>query len=187
MEFTKLLQMEKDLDERIENEHPRKQGEDRRAKKLIALFVEIGEMANEARFFKCWSHDQEPRTTCPECKNAGFVGMADYAEVECWECEGKGKNPLLEEAVDVLHFLLSIANDINIDSPAVELFKKLSLEEQVLDLIDQARTCYVPTDWHCTWSLYIGLMDMLGFTWEQICEAYLEKNAVNFMRQETGY
>lgn len=35
--------------------------------------------------------------------------------------------------------------------------------------------------------LYIGLGEMLGFTWDQIEEAYYAKNKVNHERQNTGY
>ena len=34
---------------------------------------------------------------------------------------------------------------------------------------------------------FVGLGVMLGFTWEQIEQAYMKKNAVNFERQENGY
>lgn len=34
---------------------------------------------------------------------------------------------------------------------------------------------------------FLGLGLCLGFTWEQIVEAYKEKNEVNHERQENGY
>jgi dimeric dUTPase (all-alpha-NTP-PPase superfamily) len=34
---------------------------------------------------------------------------------------------------------------------------------------------------------FLGLGQMLGFTWEQIEAAYLQKNAINHERQESGY
>jgi dimeric dUTPase (all-alpha-NTP-PPase superfamily) len=38
-----------------------------------------------------------------------------------------------------------------------------------------------------TFRMFLGLGKMLGFTWEQIEEAYLAKNAVNHQRQANGY
>ncbi|KFZ32146.1 dUTPase, partial [Anoxybacillus flavithermus] len=34
---------------------------------------------------------------------------------------------------------------------------------------------------------FLGLGEMLGFTWEQVEEAYMKKNAENHSRQERGY
>jgi dimeric dUTPase (all-alpha-NTP-PPase superfamily) len=62
LNLQKLFEMQRQLDEHIEKEHPRQEGEDRLAKKILALFVELGELANEHRGFKYWSNDQEPRT-----------------------------------------------------------------------------------------------------------------------------
>lgn len=47
MNLSKLFEMQKELDEHIEKEHPREPGEDRLAKKILALQVELGELANE--------------------------------------------------------------------------------------------------------------------------------------------
>src|SRR5690554_4282011 len=89
MNLSKLFELQRQLDARIEKEHPRQDGEDRLAKKILALMVELGELANEWRGFKFWSEDQEPRT-------------------ELWDDRLRFHNPLLEEYVDCLHFLLSI-------------------------------------------------------------------------------
>ncbi|SFA47847.1 dUTPase, partial [Parageobacillus thermantarcticus] len=133
MNIKKLFELQKQLDLRIEKEHPRKPGEDRLAKKILALMVELGELANEARFFKYWSHDQAPRTKieyiCPTCNGTGDENYDSYIDdleggythevINCEDCGGTGtlgyKNPLLEEYVDCLHFILSIGNDINMN------------------------------------------------------------------------
>ena len=83
MNLQKLFELQRKLDEHIEQQHQRQEGEDRLGKKILALLVEIGELANETRCFKFWSNK----------------GPSD-------------KNVILEEAADVLHFLLSIGNDI---------------------------------------------------------------------------
>jgi dimeric dUTPase (all-alpha-NTP-PPase superfamily) len=176
MKFSELLEIQRNLEERIEKEHPKQPGEDRVAKKHISLFVELGELANEIRFFKYWSHDQEPRT-----KHYVFEHGIKLDPVT------NPVNPVLEEAADVLHCLLLIALDLKIKGPRLGMFKKMSLEEQFLDLFDQARSCYVSHYWHWTWSLFLGLIEMLGFTWDELCEAYLTKNAENIRRQEVGY
>jgi dimeric dUTPase (all-alpha-NTP-PPase superfamily) len=35
-------------------------------------------------------------------------------------------------------------------------------------------------------SLFLALGEMLGFTWDQIEEAYMKKNAKNHRRQDSG-
>lgn len=76
---------------------------------ILAMMVELGELANEIRCFKFWSNKPS-----------------------------SDKEVIIDEYVDVLHFFLSIANQ-------------------------------------------------LGFTEQDIKEAYEKKNAENFARQDRGY
>jgi dimeric dUTPase (all-alpha-NTP-PPase superfamily) len=186
MDLSKLFQLQRQLDERIEREHPRQEGEDRLAKKILALQVELGELCNCWRGFKYWSHDQEPKTYvqigCEKC-----VGGLTY----CEECI---RNPLLEEYVDGLHFLLSIGIDLgfrHFTPRLVKLHDTLKMFSSVFYCINQFEyVCgrYNKRSAYCElFSVYIGLGKKLGFTWEQIEEAYLRKNAVNHQRQESGY
>ena len=197
MNLAKLFELQRKLDEHIEKEHPRKPGEDRLAKKILALVVELGELANEARFFKYWSYNQKPRTEelgeCPLCKGTGDLGTV-WAE-NCIECRGTGKvvvkNPLLEEYVDCLHFLLSIGLDENIGTlewEQIEPWKRESIIDQFIDLFDcTVRLKTDITEYVVIWDYFIGLGEMLGFSWEEVEEAYMRKNAVNHERQESGY
>jgi len=100
MNLQNLFELQKQLDEHIEKKHPRKEGEDRLSKKILALQVELGELSNEWRGFKFWSNDQEPRTTgkttCPACEGARrfiYPGVFEdgytYSET-CAECQGDG-------------------------------------------------------------------------------------------------
>jgi len=197
LNLAKLFELQRKLDEHIEKEHPRKPGEDRLAKKILALVVELGELANEARFFKYWSYNQKPRTEelgeCPLCKGTGDLGTV-WAE-NCIECRGTGKvvvkNPLLEEYVDCLHFLLSIGLDENIGTlewEQIEPWKRESIIDQFIDLFDcTVRLKTDITEYVVIWDYFIGLGEMLGFSWEEVEEAYMRKNAVNHERQESGY
>lgn len=209
MNLAKLFEMQRQLDEHIEKEHPRQEGEDRLAKKILALQVELGELANEARFFKFWSHDQEPRTVeyCPSCGGSGFVEYFDpfdaqgHIQDKCMYCEGHGttgRMPLLEEYVDCLHFLLSIGNDINMnevyEDSVPEPLRCDDIIEQFMDVNDWINYFYRKRHedvngeiYDLIFSNFLGLGEMLGFTWEEIEEAYLRKNAVNHQRQESGY
>ena len=199
MNLAKLFAMQKELDARILEEHPVQEGEDRLAKKILALLVELGELANEARFFKYWSYNQKPKTEelgeCPLCKGTGDLGTV-WAE-NCIECGGSGKvvvkNPLLEEYVDALHFILSIGLDIA--EPDIVNLRDVDGEEniieQFIEVFDRVRGLYFFEydifEYESLLAQFIKLGEMLGFTWEQIEKAYLEKNKINHERQESGY
>jgi len=170
MNLSKLFEMQKELDDHIEQEHQREPGEDRLAKKVLALLVELGELANEWRGFKYWSNDQKPR------------------------------KHLLEEYVDCLHFILSIGNDLGFKHTIcpyayledttmlfIEIsFKASDLADSVCNR-DQMLYGYAEDTYYDLFRCFIKLGKKLGFTWEQIEKAYLEKNKINHERQESGY
>jgi len=114
----KLLNMQHELLEHIIND---KGLEDKNlvADTFLSLQVEMSEFANEGRWFKYWSHDQEPRTEikCHACNGeGGFIHTDEYQVAtepfeECMYCGGTGiqEKPLLEEYVDVVHMFLQVA------------------------------------------------------------------------------
>jgi len=157
----KLFDLQKDLDARIRREHllQTNEYEYRLNKKLLALLVEIGELANETRCFKFWSHMQKPRS----------------------------RDRVLEKGVDVLHFLLAIGIDLGIKPRKYETISKIDLTGQFLALYDSARFCARSDEWHWTFRLYLTLMESLGFSWIEIEKAYIKKNAINHERQNSGY
>lgn len=181
MNLQNLFELQKQLDEHIEKKHPRKEGEDRLSKKILALQVELGELCNCWRGFKFWSSRQEPVTE--------DLRVVDYKE--SGEAILETYNPLLEEYVDCLHFLLSIGLDENIGTlewEQIEPWKRESIIDQFIDLFDcTVRLKTDITEYVVIWDYFIGLGEMLGFTWEQVERAYLEKNKVNHERQENSY
>ncbi|ARA98598.1 dUTP diphosphatase [Geobacillus thermodenitrificans] len=193
MNLQKLFEMQRQLDAHIEKEHPRQEDEDRLSKKILALQVELGELANEARFFKYWSNDQKPRTRIEVVTGQKMVDGVIEPIVEY-------KNPLLEEYVDGLHFLLSIGLEIaepqKIDIARWNAAEADNITEQFLHVMTHAinlgntlrnNISYYPFEYEWLFLRYIQLGEMLGFTWEQIEEAYLQKNAINHERQNNGY
>jgi dimeric dUTPase (all-alpha-NTP-PPase superfamily) len=183
MNLEKLFQTQKVLRDRIGYNEP-----DRFNKLILALLVELGECANEWRGFKFWSVNQVPHTSA--------------VRVPCMMEEDKEYyNPLLEEYVDGLHFVLELGIEIaeEIQFSVNEYFKEINddikSEEQKADSITQQFTTVFyftnTVNYDCEYSnlfaSYYHLGEMLGFTDEQIEQAYLEKNEINHVRQETGY
>jgi dimeric dUTPase (all-alpha-NTP-PPase superfamily) len=183
MNLSKLFEIQAKLDKRIVEKH-NLQGEDLLPKKILALQVELGELANEWRGFKFWSKDQSPRNYCLPCQVSTVKHIC--------------KNPLLEEYVDCLHFILSIGFDLGLtrdyvdgstESDILTQFRKI---QHYITLLDGAieHQCNISTmQWYYyhPFSLFIGLGEMLGFTWEEIEAAYMDKNKVNHERQDDGY
>ncbi|PZL78212.1 dUTPase [Enterococcus plantarum] len=161
---------------------------DRLLTTLVALDVELAEMANESQWFKVWKSDPQP------------------------------KEKVLEEYVDALHFFLSIANQkgwvsyLRIHPEAIEdledegfdgglngiyleikgsLINALFTKEKPLpenSMFFKDVKTYNALSFKSAWFLFmaIGLVGF-KFTEDQIFEAYLEKNKVNHQRQDSGY
>lgn len=173
MNLTKMFEMQKKLGQVGLFNY---RGPDRFDKLVLALLTELGELANEWRGFKFWSKDQLPRMIKPR---------APYMDLD----DAEFYNPLLEEYVDGLHFLLELG---------IELVNYQDWEpEYEKDITEQFRTIYYHValldeivardEYDYITGYYLGLGEMLGFTHEQIEEAYMAKNAINHKRQEEGY
>lgn len=216
MNLTKLFNMQRELDNRIVEQHGL-QGQDLLPQKILALQVELGECANEWRRFKFWSNDQEPKTDEWVLKkeyqhlHITQTGAFEYqlrdefghiVFEDVTDEHHDHKNPLLEEYIDCLHFILSIG---------IELSKKTGLSyrdttERIKfapEFYDSLSTTKV-FNWvfckigdfsdHTNNGNYLSLLERfialgkkLNFTEEQIEEAYFSKNKVNHERQDTNY
>lgn len=212
MNLQKLFEAQAELDAYIEQQHPRRPGENRLEKKVLALLVELGECANEWRGFKFWSNNQEPKTgeehRCIQCKGDGLV--PDFIKFKnnngnkfkfCPRCGGSGvvktANPLLEEYVDVLHFILSIGNDLHFDYE--EFLKRqaamagdinllfIDVMASTTEIILHYRTDFARYSLYATLRRFLKIGRKLGFTEEQIEEAYWKKYEINKQRQRDGY
>ncbi|WP_121615239.1 dUTP diphosphatase [Virgibacillus halodenitrificans] len=184
MNLQKLFQIQKQLDDRIVKEHGL-EGQDLLDKKILALQVELGELANEQRSWKFWSHDQRTK---------GQDNYLEYRPVDQGGNHWVNRNPLLEEYVDCLHFILSVGLELQIpdewvvNNIAKELTEKeMDIERQFIAFNQYLKINIDPHDWFDILGLFIGLGEMLGFTWEQIEQAYLDKNKINHERQANGY
>jgi dimeric dUTPase (all-alpha-NTP-PPase superfamily) len=184
MNLQKLFELQRQLDEHIEREHPRQPGEDRLAKKILALMVELGELANCWRGFKYWSYDQKPRTRIEVVTGQKMVDGVIEPIVEY-------KNPLLEEYVDCLHFILSIGLECGLEKYYKTFHPFISYPDDVAKQFNAvfwfANQMEHDDYYEGLVNNFLGLGEMLGFSWQEIEEAYLQKNAVNHQRQENGY
>jgi len=197
LNLTELFETQAALDEHIMQEHPELKGQNNLDWKLLALQVELGECANEWRGFKKWSKDQEPRITdvnCIKCNGSGYTLMDNEHGREYDDCDCE--NPLLEEYVDCLHFILSIGLELQVSfnsvySPTPFIFGD-DITKTFTHLIGDASIINSGfEEAENEFSIYVNhfmyLGKLLGFTWEQVEAAYFQKNAENHRRQECGY
>ncbi|WP_426616658.1 dUTP diphosphatase [Bacillus velezensis] len=227
MNLQKMFEMQKALDDRIIKEKGL-EGQDLLPNLILALQVELAECANEWRGFKHWSNNQKPRTKVstnvganPEnaaffrCENHycgenlnkdDFKHLLDPDYEICPVCNVgdvtafRDKNPLLEEYVDCLHFILSIGNRLGwndtdtIDGVVVQHLiseKGFDTAKTFSCLLSIAYGFHFGNVEKRTYiSLFTTFFELgskLGFKWEQIEAAYMDKNAVNHQRQQEGY
>lgn len=165
MNLGKLFEMQKVLNERI----IRGKGledQDITLNTVLALYAELGELLNECRFFKHWSDDKEMR-----------------------------REKALVEYVDGLHFILTIGLQLNIDDIDLsfrteESHKYGGVDEQfkwIYATLSKLSINNFEPDYRLLVYEFISLGEMLGFTWDEIVQAYMDKNKVNHQRQESGY
>ncbi|BAC14100.1 hypothetical conserved protein [Oceanobacillus iheyensis HTE831] len=162
MDWQALFNMQKQLDSYIEENHGLEKA-DLFEKKILALLVELGELANETRCFKFWS--KKPRNK---------------------------QSVILEEYVDVIHFLMSVGinkgydsfestNDQHINRSEIDQFQ-IVYEQTIMYKNEPIKAKYEELFSSC-----IDLGNILGFSEEDIQRAYLEKNEINYKRQNQGY
>lgn len=164
MDTKKLFLMQKALDQHIEMQHGLVDA-DLFDRKVLALTVEIGELANETRCFKFWS-----------------VKPASELQV------------ILEEFVDGIHFILSLGIECGFASideiSAGSTSGSKDVNQQFLnvyDAINTFRNSRQQDDYVHMFASYMQLAALLGLSDSQIEEAYIEKNEVNYERQRKGY
>ena len=176
MNLEKLFETQKVLRERINY-----QGEDRFNKLILALLVELGECANEWRGFKFWSKNQNPNTHEEEWEYA----PGDHGPRPVF------KNPLLEEYVDCLHFILELGIEHGIyELETIDMVEEQTVTDSFLSVMEYANNFDLePTKLNFTYMFekFKKLGKQLGFTWKQVEQAYYDKNKVNHERQDNGY
>ncbi len=163
MDLQKLYSLQQQLDMHIETKHGLHE-ENLVEKKILALLVEIGELANETRCFKFWSL----KPSAPQDK-------------------------VLEEYVDGLHFILSLGLELNFVYNVDKIKKETenySLVEQflcVFQAVNEFQQTKTLKAYKRLFTNYLQLGESLGFTYEQIEQAYISKNEVNHERQNQNY
>lgn len=157
----KLYKYQQELDEEIANIH-HVDYKSTHQKRLLALLVEIGELANETRCFKYWS-------------NKG----------------PSPKERIMDEYADGLHFFLSLGIPLKTTKFEYELNKnEEDLTDQfhkLYSLIVVLQNNYNLENYIKAISYFLNLAYSLDMTSNDIVDSYMKKLNVNHKRQETNY
>ncbi len=156
-----LFEKQQQLDQYIQGKHGLEQ-ENLIPRKMLALQVELGELANETRCFKFWSL----KPAAP-------------------------KDVILEEYVDGLHFLMSLGLDLDYVFDHLEPGKvREDLCQQfqsVYGLVSEFEQALTDENYRRLFAGFLALGLRLDLTEEEVMAAYWEKNSVNHQRQDQGY
>ena len=161
MKLQRLFEMQRELDRYIEQANG-VEG-DLFEKKVLALNVELAELANETRCFKFWSR----KGPSPD-------------EV------------ILEEYVDSIHFLLSLGILKGLDGLEEWPQGEVAGDLTTLFLLTQRRILSFAENpgsesYRDIWICYGAIADRLHFGTDAVIDAYEKKNEENYNRQHRGY
>lgn len=160
MNLSRIFEAQKKLDLAITTAHHFNQDEifDRR---ILALFVELGELANEISSFKYWKKNINQDTS-----------------------------KILEEYADGIHFLSSLALRYDVEPVIDAKCNTNDINIAFLDLYDAISKMYRNISKESltnVFALYLGIAKLMSYTDDQIEKSYFAKNKINYERIKNNY
>lgn len=160
-----MLQMQAELDKSIMSAYGLTEIDEENLR--MAILDEVGELTHELKGDWCWWK----KTQAP----------VDDKKV-------------LGELVDVWHFVLSYQNHFNFGKETLLIFlDEVEISDRFLERFREgyltlpiALTLLV-SDGNSIIEMLIAITEYIGFTIEQVYEAYCGKNKINYQRLESGY
>ena len=204
MNFKKLQAMQAKLDEAILADKAPMTAEERFNKTLVALSVEIAEVANCAEHFKFWKDnkgkvDSKRFIVTPGIANNlikdDYLDNLDNTTMQYVTEKQAHYLSLIEECSDALHFILSLANQVDFEINGIGTHFEIandvdSLEKNVLflnHLIGLADFNHFHSDLEMIIDVFFIYVNQLGIPQQELEQAYYDKNKINYERLENGY
>lgn len=207
MNYKKLQEMQRALDESIIKEKKLKLTEEERFELTChAFLVELSEVANSNEYFKFWkSHkgkiDEKRfgKTLVLVEDDENSWQYTDRANQELVSEEVAQHRTLVEENSDCLHFLLSLANQTGteLDGETESLIERNTTGNYfettgiVLDLLNELNEYGglrgLGWDVMILEKYFRAYYTKLGITQEELEQAYYDKNKVNYERLRSDY
>ena len=204
MNFKKLQAMQAKLEEAILADKAPMTAEERFNKTLVALSVEIAEVANTVEHFKFWKDnkgkiDFDRFDVDWDYEGTPIIGYYDYKKGAAYQIsyEQAHRLTLIEECSDALHFILSLANQCNENiSTMVFLINDgmYSKEEHyrnlqyLINYMDYREEINFKNEWiRSITEGFCCYTYSLGVKFKELEQAYYDKNKINYERLENGY
>ncbi len=161
IDLTSLYDHQAKLDAHIQSTHHVDYATTRQ-KRLLALLVELGELANETRVFKFWSLKTR-----------------------------SSDDIILDEYADGLHFLLSLGIDAQSEKKVYTIspnhFDAVTSFLNTYQSIHALQITFNAMNLESAMQQYLDLIGCLGYSVTQVLEAYVNKLNVNYQRQQNHY
>ena len=206
MNFKKLQAMQAKLDEAILADKAPMTAEERFNKTLVALSVEIAEVANTVEHFKFWK-DGKGKVDESRFQWHGElmdISLGDRDKLVDLRNRMKEVSPeqahrltLIEECSDALHFILSLANQCNENISTMEFLINdgiYSKEEHyrnlqyLINYMDYREEINFKNEWiRSITEGFCCYTYSLGVKFKELEQAYYDKNKINYERLENGY
>ena len=204
MNFKKLQDMQAKLDEAILADKTPMTQEERFNKTLVALSVEIAEVANTVEHFKFWKDnkgkvDSKRFIVTPVIVNNlikdDYLDTLDNTTMQYVTEKQAHHLTLVEECSDALHFILSLANQVSYKIIRIGKHFEIggdedSLEKNVLFLnqvIGLGDFNHFHSDLEMIIDVFFIYVNQLGISQQELEQAYYDKNKINYDRLENGY
>ena len=121
---------------------------------------------------------------------AEFVN-ACYKSWKYWKSKPMDRSQILDEAIDIIHFIMLHHNkNYEFDFAIILLVEALGSVHQLEDESDAKERLYHILQYNSVFHLFkdvLAILDFYDFDRKQIMQAYKEKNKVNFERLAGGY
>ena len=156
-----LQEIQESLDARIFELHSTNR-EATREDRVLALLVELGELANETRSFKYWSLNKKIN-----------------------------EEEMFEEFSDVLHFALSLGIDIKFNQVAIRYSESVYVTADLFRHMYQDVILFQKEatldNYEAMMVTMCELADKIGLSSDKMREMYFFKNKINHERQDNNY
>lgn len=190
MNFKKLQAMQAKLDEAILVKKTPMTEEERFNKTLVALSVEIAEVANCAEHFKFWKDNKGTKVDRDKFSLIAYVNKDDeyYHHEKSCTCsfEQAHRLTLIEECLDVLHFILSLANQVDFEINGIGTHFEISEDTDSLEknflflnyMIGPAEFKHFHSDLEMIIDVFFIYINQLGISEQELEQAYYDKTKI---------
>ncbi|MCV3734472.1 dUTP diphosphatase [Ureaplasma miroungigenitalium] len=156
-----LYELQEKLDNTIAQNKDFDPQTDYKTQRILALLVEIGELANEIQMFKYWKTNKQIN-----------------------------REKMLDELADVLHFACAHAYRLQASAQIIVQETTDDLNQQFISLYAAVSTLaheYQATQMQKVLEIIFGICTSLELDWSVIRQAYIKKNEINYKRVASGY